>query len=614
MTKTNKSYEFISHDGADPTGVRAEVFVITNTGKVSEMTETVDKGVAYITFAVPRLKHGIKGWVQIESELFNIVKKAHETQEDVKFRIELQRKANVDRSTPMDELRVDMGTANANIRRILTEVNGVVSAEALTNPKEDPLVADGRYPAGDNEVNTPPSQPVQAQSGAGFNKHALLAAFTAMADSPDSNKNIVEMLSALLISLGYPVEKINEAMAGTSRRMTNPNPRTYKIEAPPYKEYNSDGRLNLGSGQIASGVGVESFVSRNILASASNSSPHTPGFDELVVYFTGLAYSIADYAQEKSYGSGVPADRGANSHTRIRGIFIDTVERFYPFPVAELDGKLVIISTDAVKTWTANVGNEILKRFHNAIDASRTRSTFAQLFSQLTELDSLEGPGVVAPVAETVEAPVEVQNNVANPTPQVEAVKPVEQYQEVPEPVAEPVEAPPVAPPVAQPAPTNVKVDKPVAVNSADEARIERLERAKAAMNNVTPEAVETFRQETTHAAIEPGEDENYGDDLKMETLPNGLVKMTLTQEIFNESPTLSTEEDLDLFKSTLDQIGFNLESDTDRSLISRILKFTYGEKYANAKLIPSDYLNAFSDWYASVEPEIVEELRKAAS
>lgn len=169
------SRSFITHDGVDENGVRAEVEVTVGTARVSKIDKRESS--AKIEFKIEYLKFPIGAWVNMDTPVFELAQKAYENQELVDFRIEQYRKRfdskthePIDRSIPLDVLlgkndsngSRDKDLAIQRTKRIVAGIGFVGSefvlntgahGEAVTNPREDPQYGGSKtYSALDNPV------------------------------------------------------------------------------------------------------------------------------------------------------------------------------------------------------------------------------------------------------------------------------------------------------------------------------------------------------------------------------------------------------------------------------------------------------------------------------
>lgn len=271
----NNDNKFVSHDGPDANGVRAEVYVQKGTG----MIVSIKPGTTNVTAQVavknenPKVKFPIMGWVPVSDPIYPLIQEAFDAQTPIEYRLESQRKNSEPRDTPIGPLRETMDLAREHTTPIFAGINGQLSSEAVTNPAEDPAPG-GRIRA----VDTPAPAPAVQQPAQNQNQNQY--------SQGNSNGNVTE--------------------------------------EPPFKETNSDGSPNYGSYAIQAAVGAESLV-RRMLADRNASS-------DTVAHYAIVLLAIADKVQ--SYVTNKKPSRMAGSHTRVRGIVYDTVENFYPIPAS----------------------------------------------------------------------------------------------------------------------------------------------------------------------------------------------------------------------------------------------------------------------------------------
>ena len=272
MAGSNES-KFVSHDGPDAQGFRAEVYVQKGTGKIVSIKPGATNVTAQIAVKNenPKVKFPLMGWVPVNDPIYPLIQEAFDAQASIEYRFESQRKSSEPRETPIMELRETMDKAREHTTPIFAGINGQLSSEAVTNPAEDPAPG-GRIRAVDAApAPAPQQQQVQQQ---------------AQQHNSQGNGHVVE-------------------------------------EAP-YKEYNSDGTVNYGSYAVTAAVGAESFA-RRLLADRNPSA-------ETVAHYAIVLLAIADTVQ--GYVTQKKPTRMAGSHTRIRGIVYDTVENFFPIPAS----------------------------------------------------------------------------------------------------------------------------------------------------------------------------------------------------------------------------------------------------------------------------------------
>lgn len=135
---------FISHDGPDSDGVRAEVKVTLGFA-VPKTIEPSDKGkAAKVIFPVDNTKWPSAGWAPVDSNLMKIVQEAHDNDEPLNFRIETIRKPGVDRSESIIPLTKGSDAARENANKSLAAVKRenddewTISSRAMTRLDEDP--------------------------------------------------------------------------------------------------------------------------------------------------------------------------------------------------------------------------------------------------------------------------------------------------------------------------------------------------------------------------------------------------------------------------------------------------------------------------------------------
>ena len=135
---------FVSKDGVDNTGIRAEVRVSLGFGEVKEITPSAAGKNIKVSFGgIPKITKPIYGWVEVSENDANIAKQAMDENRPLHFRIETARQSGLSRTIPMSELISD-GKASSSVWRRLVAVRfddqdeWVFSSSALTNPNEDP--------------------------------------------------------------------------------------------------------------------------------------------------------------------------------------------------------------------------------------------------------------------------------------------------------------------------------------------------------------------------------------------------------------------------------------------------------------------------------------------
>lgn len=425
------SQEFISHDGADSNGIRAEVVVVKGRGKVTDVVLGNKDRSVQVSFMEENLKNPIKGWANVGTPIHAEVLRAKETGEDVNYRIEIQRKSFIPRDMPMDEVRPkgDMLTANKNAIRILAAVNDVVSDEAVTHPSEDSPSTYGRHKATGTE-----GRPTN-NNGASISSETLINGLKTLASS-GASPEVQAAALGVAIALGVtPSEAFNAVSSEEGVGERPPVKTSFSGEGKPWEWYNTDGRENLGHARFSAGSGAEHFVRQQLVNMGVDSNALHDG----VVYFTNIILSIADRVQEKIYGEGYRPDRASASHSRIRGIIYDTVEFYHPLPVNIPQGE---DPHTIIKEWIADVGNLAFERFQIVVESSNSPTNFSRPLPEgIYGAQSQSQPEVEKTTVKTPEAPVKP----AKVEPQADIQKVEELVTEAPvasEEVVEKVEAP----------------------------------------------------------------------------------------------------------------------------------------------------------------------------
>lgn len=362
---------FVSHDGPDEQGVRAEVWVQVGTGTVTAVEHQEDaakqNAMVVIRSDHAAVKRPVKGWVAKRDPLYPAVVDAAASGRAVEYRIESQRRRGVERDVPITDLRADTETAGAKTISILAGLDGVLSAEAVTSPAEDPHTGD-RIPAAREGVAA------GAQAGAAEVERVLGALATARrAGLP---QGVVDAAAALALAAGASARQVQEAgftAQGGAGAAERPQPRrAHAQEAPPHVPYNSDHRVNLGSYAVQAAFSAEQ-VAHEVLADAERAafeahnaavaagdtegSPMVapvPVDPTHAATLAGVLLQLTDRVQVGAYGGGRP-DRMANSHTRARSLVFDAVRSRYPVPLTG--------TQDARRAWADAVVTECVSRF-----------------------------------------------------------------------------------------------------------------------------------------------------------------------------------------------------------------------------------------------------------
>lgn len=531
---------FVSHDG-DGT----EVYVSTARAKVTEIDERTSS--ANIKLEASYLQHPLNGWLNSTEEVMTVLRKALETGEEVEVRIEAQRKPKVDKTLPIQEIR-DGKTAKTDIIKKIASVNGVFTSEALTNPDDDPDTGKAKSALG--RTSAPASNGGNA-APAGAGKDTVLGLLKNLSTSRDVTESVLDALKAQALIAGATVQEIVEASSVNTQEapaMQN----GFAREAPPFKEYNGDGRLNLGGASVAAGVGVFNYVFEKV-AKTFEADPDI----DTVEYLSALILSIADVIQVGAYGKGFRIDRTAGSHTRVRATLFNVID-INPLPVAA-NGK--VASPEVVNAWVKKVGAVTRLNLTTGITASQQFPTVKTLLDFISVDGGLKEAAPVAPASDS--KPVE--NERVTSAPQTVS-KPAETPTTAPEPVVEPtVES--IAP---EPA--------PVVEPTHDVAPVAE---TKVAAPVTRPVA----KEET------PIDDGLIRFEQKM--LPPGAIS----------AANAPSEEILGQFKEfVIEETG--LKTKAEQAKVGRLLSYTFGRAYNKASNIPEDDLADFLDFYVSTGVE----------
>lgn len=290
---------FVTLDGKDSDGIRAEVKVVTGFAKVGRINDSDSGKAASIAFPVDNTKYASSGWVKKDSEVYRMVEKAKEDDTPLYFRVESVRKKDVDRSLPMSEIAPPKDTEKAreNIFKSLAAVKvneddeWTFNPDAATNPIEDP-----------NRNNSRPS--------------------------------------ALSMS--------SEELAGSK-----PAPKSYgsnssKFDEPaPFFTHRSDGGLNYGSYETGIALNFYMFVSGHL----RDNGIREDFSDKEIKLASKVLLKIANRIQMSFYdGEMEKPELNLNSHTKARSLVFETVRSSTPLTKEKLEKEnLSVWSKDVYK-------------------------------------------------------------------------------------------------------------------------------------------------------------------------------------------------------------------------------------------------------------------------
>lgn len=531
---------FVSHDG-DGT----EVYVSTARGKITKIEERTSS--ANVTIEASYLDYPLNGWLNIGEEALEIIRKAHENGDEIEVRLEAQRKPKVDKSLPIQEIR-ESKTAKTDIIKKIASVNGVFTSEALTNPEDDPDTGKAKSALNRPSGSQPATAAGNASNGAPAaaptaNKETVLVTLRNLATNREVGENVLDALKAQALLSGATIQEVVEAttIGGDD---TPQQQNGFSREAPAFKEYNSDGRLNLGGPGVASGVGVYNYVFEKLQRNL-NAEPNK----DTVEFLSALVLSMADVIQTGVYGQGFRVDRTAGSHTRARACLFSIID-LKGFPITET-GELD--NAERVNGWVRMVGASARSHFISGITLSQQFPTVKNMLSFVSE----DG-GIKEPTPAVAEQPSE---------------RPAEQPRER------------VAEATANTAEAHTATPEPVTEPTVD-----------ALVDTPSPEVAEPVKTETATPAAEEFA-VNHADDgvirFDQKLLPPGAINS-------NNAPS---EELLTQFKEfVIDEVG--LKTKEEQIKVGKLLSATFGRAYNKASNIPEDDLADFLDFYVSTGSE----------
>lgn len=326
---------FVSYDGTDSKGIRAEVRVQKGVGKITKIDRHENGKTANITVRNPDLKHPIHGFINVTDPIFPLIEEAFESKADVHYRTEAQRKRSIDRSIPIAELRTTMEVAKENVTNIFAGVNDRLSDEAVTNPAEDP------DPAGRIRATAQDSQEA----------------------SP------------------------NEAPSRATRSGVSVQ------EEKPWTDYNTNGSPNLGSYSFGAALGVDTFATK--LLSEAGIDVLSGDAEDTIFTLAKDLLDITDYVQVKVYnGTLARANRAVASHAKVRGVIFTLVEEFFPIAKAfSPEG----VNDEARREWKNGVTNAAIARISRALRLGFPE-LFAQVFvaSEINDDEPKATPETIA--------------------------------------------------------------------------------------------------------------------------------------------------------------------------------------------------------------------------
>lgn len=308
-TKTYSSHPFISHDGPDENGIRAEVRVVTGYGNIKNIEPSANGKASNVVFSVDNTRFDLKGWAPEDSDVMKKVHEAHDNNEPIHFRIETRRKDHVDRSLPMDTVapKKDMNAARDNIFKSLAAVKledddeWTISKHALTRLEEDPRTS-GAHSAYDHSI---------------------------------------------------------DELRGSSKAATeNRGGSRHSIESTPFFTRNNNGKVNPGSTAVAVPLNLYNFVSE------WNRTHEDVDFSEKqLITITKAMLLTANRLQKDIYdGELEEPDLSLGSHTRARALIFDVIRNFFPITEETVADK------KSLQSWVDEVHQKALSMWKWSID------------------------------------------------------------------------------------------------------------------------------------------------------------------------------------------------------------------------------------------------------
>lgn len=360
--------KFLSHDGVDTHGVRAEVMVQTGTGRIKELVgrgKQAEDG-SYRNVEVvftpdnPKLVRKVYALLDTTAkDLWELVQAAQADQRDISFRIESQRKRGIERTKKFEDL-----VHTEEVVRVLAAIDDVFSHEAKTDPAEDPS-RENPSALAQAHAGAPAATP--ASSGAG---RVDLVAALAAARQQGLPAVTVDTLMALALAAGAPVAEVLAAGLPASEGKPRPvatSGRAVAVEEKPWEAFNSDGRINVGSYMVAHAATAERFALDHLVGLYSKGGKSAVKVsDEMIAQAASLALvllEMGDAVLVKAVGGRV--DRQKNSYNRCLSLILDAVEKRYPAPVGG--------NEQAQTEWRETVVEEAAERLYGITEVAQGR-------------------------------------------------------------------------------------------------------------------------------------------------------------------------------------------------------------------------------------------------
>lgn len=362
--------KFTSFDGVDSNGIRAEVNVQTGTGRIKEINPRgkASPDGTYRNVEVvfdpdnPALKRKVYALLDTTAkELWDFVQKAHADQSDVAFRIESQRKRNVDRTKKFEDL-----IHTEEVVRVLAALDNVFSHEAKTNPKEDPT-NDGNPSALTQDIAA-----TKAAASSGGSSVSPALAVKALADARRAGlpAGVIDAVAALALASGASIADVQSAGFDAQDTPAAPalaNVRIAASEEKPWIAYNSDGRINAGSYLVAHAASAERFALDHLIKVYSEGKKSQVDVSaEMIAQAASIALVLLEASDDVQVrATGGRADRQKNSYNRAMNLVLDAVEKRYAVPVGGND--------QARADWYEAVVAEAAERLYGVLEVAQGR-------------------------------------------------------------------------------------------------------------------------------------------------------------------------------------------------------------------------------------------------
>jgi hypothetical protein len=394
--------KFTSFDGVDSKGIRAEVNVQTGTGRIKEVNPRGKASAdgTYRNVEVvfdpdnPALKRKVYALLDTTAkDLWEFVQKAHADQSDVAFRIESQRKRNVDRTKKFEDL-----IHTEEVVRVLAALDNVFSHEAKTNPKEDPT-NDGNPSALTQDIEATKAA-VAASNGSSSSSVSPALAVKALADARRAglSDGIVDALAALALASGASIADVQSAGFDAQDTPAAPalaNVRIAASEEKPWIAYNSDGRINAGSYLVAHAASAERFALDHLIKVYSEGKKSQVDVSaEMIAQAASIALVLLEASDDVQVrATGGRTDRQKNSYNRAMSLVLDAVEKRYPVPVGGND--------QARADWYEATVAEAAERLYGVLEVAQGRLPKPEAERAVIVQTPVVSAPVAAPVVES---------------------------------------------------------------------------------------------------------------------------------------------------------------------------------------------------------------------